>query len=60
MRIRAAREALENQRRSLIIALMRIDAQIATLKGHKRKEVPVVVDACAEDDAGDADIFGGS
>jgi hypothetical protein len=56
----AAREALESQRRSLIVALLRIDAQIAALKGHKPGEVPVVVDACAEDDAGEADIFGGS
>lgn len=56
----AAREALESQRRSLIVALMRIDAQIAALKGRKPREVPVVVDACAGNEADEADIFGGS
>jgi hypothetical protein len=51
----AAREALESQRRELIIALMRIDAQIKALKGQRSVAVPVVIEAGAEDAV---DIFG--
>lgn len=50
MRTVTAREALESRRRELIVALMKIDAQIAALKGRKRAEPPVVVDV--------SDVFG--